>query len=390
MTSPSYRSRLLAINFGGIGDEILFLPALESIRAAHPEWHITLLLEPRSQSVAQVTDLIDSTISFDIKKQPLFLADLLDLLGLLRDGAYDFVLSSGSSPLVSMLLFLSGIPVRVGYHASFLSGHLLTAAVPLNKNQYAAAMYHDLVSGLGVTMRPGRPTCSLKAESVAQMQKLLQSAGAGTTDGANSGRAAKAGIGTTTRSVLIHPGTSRLALEKGIIKTWPVGHWVWLVEQLTALDQVRVILAGGPDDREIVKEIEAAAGPALISAGAWTRNLSDLAALIHLADLIVCVDSAPMHLAVGLGKHLVALFGPTDAAKLLPEDERFLALRGGGAQDPKLPSVADSPPSAASPRQPAGAPTRPGVEIPPDIVFQAVMDQLSRASGQGSSPESRR
>src|SRR5262250_2338797 len=125
MTSPSYRSRLLAINFGGIGDEILFLPALESIRAAHPEWHITLLLEPRSQSVAQVTDLIDSTISFDIKKQPLFLADLLDLLGLLRDGAYDFVLSSGSSPLVSMLLFLSGIPVRVGYHASFLSGHLL-------------------------------------------------------------------------------------------------------------------------------------------------------------------------------------------------------------------------------------------------------------------------
>ena len=43
--------KILAINFGGIGDEILFLPTLISLKKEFPNSSITLALEPRSKGV---------------------------------------------------------------------------------------------------------------------------------------------------------------------------------------------------------------------------------------------------------------------------------------------------------------------------------------------------
>ena len=42
------KKRILAINFGGIGDEIFFLPTLISLKKEFPNSEITLALEPRS------------------------------------------------------------------------------------------------------------------------------------------------------------------------------------------------------------------------------------------------------------------------------------------------------------------------------------------------------
>ncbi len=93
---------------------------------------------------------------------------------------------------------------------------------------------------------------------------------------------------------------------------------------------VDVILAGGPDDKEAIEQIRAQLKPdsKVISTYGHTRNLRELVGLIDICDLMVCVDSAPMHLAVALGKPVVALFGPTNEAVLLPAgDDRFVALR---------------------------------------------------------------
>ena len=59
--------RILTINFGGLGDEILFLPALISLKKEYPNAKITLALESRSKSIQQLTDIIDDVILVDIK-----------------------------------------------------------------------------------------------------------------------------------------------------------------------------------------------------------------------------------------------------------------------------------------------------------------------------------
>lgn len=333
------RRKILAINFGGIGDEILFLPTLETIRSHAPNSSITLLLEPRSRSVQELTDLIDETVTFDIKKRPLAVGDLLDLLSLIKDGAYDCIVSSGSSPMVSALLFLSGVRERVGYGSSRIGSLLLTEPVPLVRKQYAACMYHDLAIGFlkqegikqpSVKCEELVPKVVLKADSIDRMTAFLNKTGA-------------AERSKDSQLILLHPGTSRLATEKGIIKTWNTECWIELLQMIEKRNSERkpehrdvVVIAGGPDDKEIINDIESRLSersPYIVSAYGKTKNISDLAALMYFSDLVVCVDSAPMHVAVGLQKSIVALFGPTDPALLLPKSPRFRAVwdsRGGG------------------------------------------------------------
>ncbi len=332
------RKKILAINFGGIGDEILFLPTLQTIRSHAPNASITLLLEPRSRSVQELTDLIDETVTFDIKKRPLAVSDLLDLLSLIKEGAYDCIVSSGSSPMVSALLFLSGVRERVGYGSSRLGAMLLTEPVPLVRKQYAACMYHDLAIGFlkQEGLKPPTVRCEdlvpkvvLKADALERMTTFLNETGA-------------AERSKDSQLILLHPGTSRLATEKGIIKTWNTDCWIDLLKMIEKRNSERkpehrdvVVIAGGPDDKEIIASIEKQLGewsPYIVSAFGKTKNISDLAALMYFSDLVVCVDSAPMHVAVGLQKSIVALFGPTDPALLLPQSPRFRTIwdsRGG-------------------------------------------------------------
>ncbi|NJL72229.1 MAG: hypothetical protein HC888_11925 [Candidatus Competibacteraceae bacterium] len=50
--------------------------------------------------------------------------------------------------MVAMLLFGSGIPIRIGYDSGSPVKCLLTHPVKLDKEQYAGNMYHDLTRGL--------------------------------------------------------------------------------------------------------------------------------------------------------------------------------------------------------------------------------------------------
>ena len=59
--------KILAVNFGGIGDEILFLPALISLKKQYPDSKITLALESRAKGIKELTDIIDDVICVDIK-----------------------------------------------------------------------------------------------------------------------------------------------------------------------------------------------------------------------------------------------------------------------------------------------------------------------------------
>ena len=141
------KTKILAINFGGIGDEILFFPTLKTLKSSFSNSSLTLVLEPRSESAKSLTNLIDNTITCDIKGQNK-LFNIIKLLFKIWAGGYHVVLSSGSTKFVAILLLLTGISKKYGYDSGLLSKIILTKAVPLNKDQYAVDMYHDLTNGI--------------------------------------------------------------------------------------------------------------------------------------------------------------------------------------------------------------------------------------------------
>ena len=287
---------ILAINFGGIGDEIFFLPTLISLKKEFPNSKITLALEPRSKSVKDLTNIIDDLILIDVKGKNKYL-ELVKLILKARAGKFDIVISSGGNKLISVLLFLTGIKERYGYDTGNLSRKLLTKAIPLNKNQYACKMYHDLVSALTdlVTELP---------EIDIQPQEKIPN------------------------SILIHPGVSRLSVQKGMIKTITPEIWAETINILLSKGK-KVMLAGGPDDAECIEIIlkNVKANELFENYYGKTKSLKELAVLIGKAERFICSDSAPLHVAVAMRTKTYAIFGPTDDRKLIPQSNLVTAIK---------------------------------------------------------------
>ena len=281
-------NKILAVNFGGIGDEILFLPALISLKKEFPDAKITLALEPRSKSVRDLTDVIDDLILVDIKNKNKYI-ELLKLILTARTRGFDLAITAGGNKFMSIILYLTGAKKRYGYDCGALSRKLLTRAGPLNKNQYAAKMYHDLVTPVtnNVTERP--------CINVSAQEKI-------------------------PNSVLIHPGVSKMSVQKGMIKTIPAEIWAETIDLLVKKGK-KVLLAGGPDDKDCIETIlKTVKTNDFENLYGKTRNLCELAELIGKAEIFICSDSAPLHVAVATGTKTFAIFGPTDDKKLIPPE----------------------------------------------------------------------
>jgi len=287
--------RILCINFGGIGDEIFFLPTLISLKKEFPNSHITLALEPRSKGIKDLTNTIDDLIFVDLKQKNKYLK-MLKLLINARKGDYDIVISSGGNKLISILLYLTGIKTRCGYNSGKLSQKLLTYAVKLNKDQYACKMYHDLIRDL-TSHNTELPQINIERRE------------------------------TILNSVLIHPGVSKISIQKKCIKTIPAQVWAQTIDLLVA-DGKKVILTGGPDDEECIKNILANVRTNNFeNLYGSTKNLRELAQLISSCEKFLCSDSAPLHIAVALGIKTYAIFGPTNDKTLIPQNLNVIPIK---------------------------------------------------------------
>lgn len=289
---------ILAVNFGGIGDEIFFLPTLISLKKQYPDSKITLALEPRSKSVKDLTDIIDDMIFVDIKGKNKYL-ELIKLIFLARKGKFDIAVSAGGNKFISIILWLTGIKTTCGYDTGSLSRKLLTYAVPLNKNQYACAMYHDLVRPL-TEYNTELPEVNIEPQP------------------------------KQPNTVLIHPGVSKMSVQKGCIKTVEAEVWAKTIDLLVEQGK-HVILAGGPDDKEcidtILNTINCKDSELFENYYGKTCSMRELGELISSAEKFLCSDSAPLHVSVALKTQTYVIFGSTDDKKLIPKSDKVIPIK---------------------------------------------------------------
>jgi len=122
------------------------------------------------------------------------------------------------------------------------------------------------------------------------------------------------------RVVVISPGA------RSHIKRWGPEHFARLAERLITELHADVVLAGEPDEKQVIEEIQGLMRARAHSAVGLT-TIRQLGALMSRAQLVITNDSASLHLASALRVPTVALFGPTDAAKYGPTAPRSRALR---------------------------------------------------------------
>lgn len=290
---------ILFINYGGIGDEILFLPSIAAIKEKYPNAKITLALEDRAKCVKDLTNMIDETISVDIKANGFKkYINILKFILSCRKKHFDCVISSGKNPFVAIILFLTGIKTKVGYNSKF--GFLLDKKIELNENQYAAKMYHDLVKPFNENYYD--PTIEIIGDF--KLEPNLKQ----------------------NEYIALHPGVSKMSVMKNIFKCPNISFWIELIKGL--LDKnLQVVLLGTKDDKELIEKIlensDICNNPNFVNYFNKTKNIMEMAFLMKNSKYVICVDSAPLHVAVGVKANVFAIFGPTNDVKLVPKNDNI-------------------------------------------------------------------
>jgi ADP-heptose:LPS heptosyltransferase len=104
------------------------------------------------------------------------------------------------------------------------------------------------------------------------------------------------------RFAVLHPGNAGSAMN------WAAEQYAELGRRLAG-DGLRIVVTGGPSERDLSARVARAVGSAAVDLGGAT-SLPELAALLHRAALYAGSSTGPAHLAAAVGTPVIALFSP--------------------------------------------------------------------------------
>jgi heptosyltransferase-2 len=311
MTNEPQNILIRGVNW--IGDAVLTIPAVRSVRHAFPDAHISLLVKPWVAEIFSESPDIDEIIMYGENYRGL--RGKLRLAKKLREKKFDMAILLQNAFDAALLARLAGIPERTGYKRDG-RGFLLTNAVPVEKGilrQHQVLYYLNLLKSAGIKTSDTQPYIFLKDDERQGARNLLSSyfpADKGPLVG-------------------INPGATY-----GSAKRWLPDRFAEVIYRTIRELDGRVVIFGSQSEVEIADEIlfetekldigQEASRILMISG---KTSLRELAALISECDAFVTNDSGPMHMAAALLVPTIAIFGSTDKIATGPfgEDHRIIS-----------------------------------------------------------------
>lgn len=98
-------------------------------------------------------------------------------------------------------------------------------------------------------------------------------------------------------------------------KRWTEEHMLSFAGDVLSRSGLRLLLIGGPFEREMIGRMLSRLPSGVISSG-HDRTLRELAALVGSCTAVITGDTLCLHVACALGVPVVALFGPTSAEEI--------------------------------------------------------------------------
>lgn len=279
--------RIVVFHLNQIGDLTFTLPALKTFREQCPQAHITSVLRPHLAGLVEHSGLVDEIM---LRPAGRLHAAIGMGLRLARDRP-DMAVAFSQSATMVLCARLSGARHRVGYADSDLA-RLLNHRIQVRGIPCPEKVLR-LVRGLGLapseTDYVGLVTLSEHDERFGE-QVVGECA---------------SGLGGPL--IALAPGESAARPYK----SWSTEGFRRVAAALVAEEGARVVVVGGPADRSLGEEIVAdLEGRGWNLAGRTTP--SQLAGVLKRCDLLIGIDSGPMHVAAAMGRPVVGLFGPTD------------------------------------------------------------------------------
>lgn len=295
--------RILLIKPSSLGDIIHALPVLHGLRTRYPNARIDWLIASSFAPLLSGHPDLDELILFDRRRFGRVGTSLsvtkqfIEFVSALRRRRYEMVIDLQGLLRTGFLAWAGGAPVRIGLHnaregARFFYTHK-TPRTP--KDTHAVDRNYQVAQLLGFEHVPIRFDLNVTDDLRAEARALLRCAGHEAKD----------------RLVAIVPGA------RWETKMWASDRFAETMNELQSGGDLRCVLLGSPDEAALCERIFHGCRLRPINLTGKT-TLGQMAAVIELADVVLCHDSAPMHLAVALQRPLVCLIGPTNPDRTGP------------------------------------------------------------------------
>ncbi|PSN18582.1 glycosyltransferase [filamentous cyanobacterium CCP5] len=305
--------RVLALVPGGIDDQVLFLPTLQHLHKELPKAEIFVVTTPEAKSFYGLTQLVAGAIpyGFGLASSP---ADWANLLGIIREYEFEAVITLTQSWSIGLMLWLSGIPTRIGY-ASGSNSLYLTRTVPLKPDQPLMDQYHDLLGGLNITGPCPDTLLNIPQKDLTWADSLRQNIGLG-----------------EQGYVLVYPGP-----ESATGQSYPADQWATILKDFNSRQpDLPLALIQTTDNAAIATAtVQMVPGVKLLG----PETLSQTAALIAGANLLLSTDSYPLYLAIALQVFALGLFGQNAPTRQLPAAEGEVRVMGIAADSGQLADI---------------------------------------------------
>jgi ADP-heptose:LPS heptosyltransferase len=291
---------VLVARLDDAGDVLLAGPAVRAVRAGARE--VVMLAGPRGKAAAELLPGVDRVIEWrapwiDHDPPPVDMDRVDELVQQVRGVDEALILTSfhQSALPLALLLRLAGVR-RISAISEDYPGSLLDVrhVVDESRDVPEAERMLALARAAGFELPPddqGKLAVRRPLPDIGHVIGNLVDTGTGAGEGAY---------------VVVHPGTSAPA------RTWPAERHRQAVREL-AEDGHRVVVTG--KERELTAYV---AHDVAVDLGGRT-TLSQLAALIERAGVLVAGNTGPAHLAAAVGTPVVSLFAPVvPAARWAP------------------------------------------------------------------------
>jgi lipopolysaccharide heptosyltransferase II len=321
---PAETKRILIVLLSEMGALVLAYPMFQRLKEKFPEASLHIMLYEKNREVVELLGVVppENIIAVNYDSLPVFTKTVLGALSHMRRLNIDTVIDCELFSRVSSILsFLSGAAIRVGFHPhtqeGLYRGNFMNRPVPYNPYHHISRQFLTLVDAIDSPTDP-------RAKRLITEEKLdipAMELGPDEIEDAQKRLFEKAPAIREKRIVLIYPGGGLLP-----IRAWPLDYYCTLAEALLKRGYA-VAVIGLAEDKQVARTILShTADENCVDLTGYTKTIRELMRIFHLSSLLITNDGGPGHFAALTPVPTIIFYGPETPRLYGPIDDKALNL----------------------------------------------------------------
>lgn len=284
--NPEELKTILLIRPGGIGDAVLLIPAIKTLKAKFPKAIIHVLCEKRNSGIFELVKEIDRIFLYDKD---------LDIFKCLKYRYNVLIDTEQWHRLSAVFGYLTRAEIRIGFDTNERR-RLFTYIIPYSHEDYEVYSFFHLIEPLIGEIPPFDPNEPF-IEVLEDLYPL--------------------DLKKINKIIAIFPGATVNERRWGSKKFGEVA-------KILSERGFKVLVLGSKKELEDAEEICSYSSEVINLAG--KTSLPQIASILKRCNLLICADTGLLHIAYAVGTPTVSLFGSGIEKKWAPKGKKHIII----------------------------------------------------------------